>query len=296
MLEKVSTILKMADESNTAVISFICTDYNMVYSVVTTAEKTNTPALVMLLPEHYEKNNTMNVHGFAEMVKELAESVKVPIGLHLDHSYDYDSVITSIKKGFDSVMIDVSAYSLDENIALTRKVTETAHILGADVEAEIGHVGLAQDCDGDKTDYYTKADAAARFYQETNVDSLAIAIGNAHGVYVETPHLDIQRLEEINAATDVPLVLHGGSGIPHDQLEIAFRKGINKFNVGTEFLSVYYDAVKEYVHMMEGNDKPLKMLEVPEFVQTRLCEYLEEKMKLSTNHESLSQPIMKIGY
>lgn len=271
----------MADESNTAVISFICTDYNMVYSVVTTAEKTNTPALVMLLPEHYEKNNTMNVHGFAEMVKELAESVKVPIGLHLDHSYDYDSVITSIKKGFDSVMIDASAYSLDENIALTRKVTETAHILGADVEAEIGHVGLAQDCDGDKTDYYTKADAAARFYQETNVDSLAIAIGNAHGVYVETPHLDIQRLEEINAATDVPLVLHGGSGIPHDQLEIAFRKGINKFNVGTEFLSVYYDAVKEYVHMMEGNDKPLKMLEVPEFVQTRLCEYLEEKMKLS---------------
>ena len=240
MLEKVSTILKMADESNTAVISFICTDYNMVYSVVTTAEKTNTPALVMLLPEHYEKNNTMNVHGFAEMVKELAESVKVPIGLHLDHSYDYDSVITSIKKGFDSVMIDASAYSLDENIALTRKVTETAHI-----------------------------------------DSLAIAIGNAHGVYVETPHLDIQRLEEINAATDVPLVLHGGSGIPHDQLEIAFRKGINKFNVGTEFLSVYYDAVKEYVHMMEGNDKPLKMLEVPEFVQTRLCEYLEEKMKLS---------------
>ena len=99
MLEKVSTILKMADESNTAVISFICTDYNMVYSVVTTAEKTNTPAIGNASSEHYEKNNTMNVHGFAEMVKELAESVKVPIGLHLDHSYDYDSVITSIKKG-----------------------------------------------------------------------------------------------------------------------------------------------------------------------------------------------------
>ena len=279
MLERVSTILKMADESNTAVISFICTDYNMAYSVVKTAEKTNTPVLVMLLPEHYEQNNTMNVHGFAEMVKELAESVKVPVGLHLDHSYDYDSVITSIKKGFNSVMIDGSAYSLEENIALTKKVTETAHILGADVEAEIGHVGLAQDCDGDKSDYYTKADAAAKFCEETKIDSLTIAIGNAHGVYVETPHLDIQRLEEINAATDVPLVLHGGSGIPHDQLEIAFRKGINKFNVGTEFLGVYYDAIQEYVHMMEGNDKPLKMLEVPEFVQERLCKYLEEKLK-----------------
>ena len=119
----------------------------MAYSVIATAEKTNTPVLVMLLPEHYEKNNTMNVGGFAAMVKELAESVKVPVGLHLDHSYDYESVIRSIKKGFSSVMIDASAYSLEENIALTKKVTETAHILGADVEAEIGHVGLAQDCD-----------------------------------------------------------------------------------------------------------------------------------------------------
>lgn len=281
MLERVSTILKMADECNTAVISFICTDYNMAYSVATTAEKLNTPVLIMLLPEHVEKNNTMNVHGFAEMVKELASSVKVPIGLHLDHSYDYKSVIEAIKRGFQSVMIDGSAYSLAKNIALTKKVVETAHILGADVEAEIGHVGLAQDCDGENSDYYTKADAAEKFCRETNVDSLTIAIGNAHGVYTKTPHLDIARLEEINAATDVPLVLHGGSGIPHDQLEIAFRKGINKFNVGTEFLGVYYNAIREHVREMEGNRDPLIMLDVPEYVQSKLCTYLEEKMKLS---------------
>lgn len=281
MLERVSNILKMAEESNTAVISFICIDYNMAYSVAMTAEKKNTPVLIMLLPEHVEKNNTMNVHGFAEMVKELAENVKVPIGLHLDHSYDYSSVIRSIKKGFSSVMIDASAYSLDENIALTKKVTETAHILGADVEAELGHVGLAQDCDGEKNDYYTKPEAAERFCRETKVDSLTIAIGNAHGVYVETPHLDIARLEEIDRATDVPLVLHGGSGIPHEQLEIAFRKGINKFNVGTEFLGVYYQALEEYVDIMRSKNNPLKMLDVPCFVQERLCGYLEEKLNLS---------------
>lgn len=281
MLERMSNILKMADECNTSVISFICSDYNMAYSVIATAEKTNTPVLVMLLPEHVEMNNTTNVSGFAQMVKELAASVKVPVALHLDHSYAYDSVIRSIQQGFESVMIDASAFDLDENIALTKKVVETAHILGADVEAEIGHVGLARDCDGDKDDYYTKADAAERFCLETSCDSLTIAIGNAHGVYVETPHLDIQRLEEINAATDVPLVLHGGSGIPHDQLEIAFRKGINKFNVGTEFLGVYYEAVAEYVRSMEENDKPLKMLELPLYVQERLCGYLEEKLKLS---------------
>lgn len=281
MLERVSNILKMADESNTSVIAFICIDYNMAYSVVKTAEKTNTPVIVMLLPEHAVQNNTMNISGFAGMVKELAESVKVPVGLHLDHSYDYESVICSIKKGFPSVMIDASSYTLEKNIALTKKVVETAHILGADVEAEIGHVGLARDCDGDKSDYYTKADAAEMFCRETGCDALTIAIGNAHGVYVETPHLDIERLEEINAATEVPLVLHGGSGIPHDQLEIAFTKGINKFNVGTEFLGVYYDAMAEYVHKMEKDDRPLKMLEVPLYVQERLCGYLEDKLKLS---------------
>lgn len=281
MLERVSTILKMADECNTSVISFICADYNMAYSVVTTAEKTNTPVLVMLLPEHVEQNNTMNVSGFAQMVKELAASVKVPVGLHLDHSFDYESVIRAIKDGFPSVMIDGSEHSLDENIQLTKKVVETAHILGADVEAELGRVGLAQDSDEDKSDYYTKAETAELFCQATKCDSLTIAIGNAHGVYVETPHLDIARLEEINAATDVPLVLHGGSGIPDDQLEVAFRKGINKFNVGTEFLGVYYDAVAQYVHKTAGDERPLKMLEVPMFVQERLCAYLEEKLKLS---------------
>lgn len=281
MLEKVSTILNMADECDTAAIAFICSDYNMAYSVVKTAEKTNTPAIVMLLPEHAEKNNTANVSGFAQMVKEMAADVKVPIGLHLDHSYGYEAVIQSIRQGFGSVMIDASAHELDENIHITRKVVETAHILGADVEAEIGHVGLAQDCDGNKSDYYTKPEAAELFCRETGCDSLTIAIGNAHGVYVETPHLDIARLEEINAATKVPLVLHGGSGIPHDQLEIAFTKGINKFNVGTEFLGVYYNAVAEYVKIMEHNDNPLKMLDLPMFAQEKLCTYLEEKMKLS---------------
>lgn len=281
MLEKVSTILKMADESKTSAIAFICADYNMAYSVVKTAEKTNTPVVVMLLPEHFYQNNTMNIGGFAQMAKELAASVPVPVGLHLDHSYDYKSVIRAINSGFPSVMIDASHHKLDENIRLTKKVVETAHILGADVEAEIGHVGLARDGAGIQSDHYTTAASAEKFCRETECDSLTIAIGSAHGVYMETPHLDIARLEEINAATDVPLVLHGGSGIPDDQLEVAFRKGINKFNVGTEFLGVYYDAVAAYMDKMRDDERPLKMLEIPLFVQERLCGYLKEKLKLS---------------
>lgn len=120
-LKSVKEILHMADQAYTSAISFICIDYNMVYSVVKTAEKTNTPAIVMLLPEHHRVNNTFGIHGFVSMAKELAESVKVPIGIHLDHSYDYESIMKAIKLGFPSVMIDGSAKPLNENIVLTKK-------------------------------------------------------------------------------------------------------------------------------------------------------------------------------
>ena len=280
-LESVKRILRMADEADTSVISFICIDYNMVYSVIKTAEKANTPAIVMLLPEHSGKNNTFSIKGFAEMAKDLAAGVKVPIGLHLDHSYDYESVIGAIHSGFPSVMIDGSAGSFEENIALTGKVTETAHILGADVEAELGQIGLEAAEDGDNLKLYTDPKAAEIFCRETNLDSLAVSIGNAHGVYREEPILDIKRLEEINAATKTPLVLHGGSGIPDAQLREAFKKGINKFNVGTEFLGEYYNAVTDYTKMVEEEDNPFKLLDVPMFVQERLERYLKGKLQLS---------------
>lgn len=277
----IKEILHMADQANTSVIAFICIDYNMIYSVVKMAEKTNTPAIVMLLPEHHSVNNIFGMQGFVAMAKELVESVKVPIGIHLDHSYDYESIMKGIKLGFPSVMIDGSAKPLEENIRLTKKVSETAHLLGVDVEAELGHVGMALDLDGDKKELYTQPEMAERFCKETGIDSLTISIGNAHGVYVKIPHLDLTLLEEINAATDVPLVLHGGSGIPDEQLKEAFTKGINKFNVGTEFLGVYYDAIAEYTKAHETDNNAFKMLEIPMFAQKKMEEYLEVKLQLS---------------
>jgi len=281
-LEKVHNILRMAEQANTAVISFMCADFNMAYAVVRTAEKTNTPALVMLLPEYLETQTfrTANLGGYAQMVRELAADVKVPVGLHLDHSYDYASIMTAIRRGFGSVMIDGSALPLEGNIALTRKVAETAHLFGADVEAEIGHVGLASEKAEEDTDLYTKPDAAGKFCAETGIDALAIAIGNAHGDYHETPHLDIPRLEAINAATDTPLVLHGGSGIPDQQLEVAFRKGVNKFNLGTEFLNTYYAAVESFVRENAGDPRSLKALDLPAYTQDRMEGYLAGRMAL----------------
>lgn len=279
MYEKVGNILKMAQESNTAAIAFICMDYVMARSVVYAAEATNTPAIVMLYPEHVTVQHTTGFQNHATLVKELANQVKVPIGLHADHDYTYEAIMHTIDSGFESVMMDGSMNDLDTNIALTKKVVLKAHEKGVFVEGEIGHVGLAADSDNHNEDLYTKADAAEKFCREAGVDSLAVSIGNAHGEYKETPHLDIVRLEEIHAATSVPLVLHGGSGIPDDQLLVAFSKGINKFNLGTEFLGKYYNAVAEFAAENAGNPDPVKIINMPEYVQSKLQPYLEERMK-----------------
>ena len=279
MYEKTGNIIKLARESNTSAIAFICMDYVMSRTVVYAAEKTNTPAIVMLYPEHVPVQHTTGFRGFAAAVKELAGEVKVPIGLHCDHDYTYEAIMNTIDCGFESVMMDGSMNDLDTNIALTKKVVDKAHELGAIVEGEIGHVGLAADADQNREDLFTKPDAAEKFCRETGVDTLAVSIGNAHGEYKETPHLDIQRLEDIRNATDVPLVLHGGSGIPDDQLLVAFSKGINKFNLGTDFLRNYFKALTEFTAEYADVADPVRVINMPEYVQAKLQPYVEDRLK-----------------
>lgn len=279
MYERVENILKMAEEKNTAAIAFICQDHVMVQSVVDAAEATNTPTIVMLYPEHVSIQRTCTKKGYAESMKALVEKVKVPIGLHMDHDFSYEACIDTINSGFDSVMMDGSSHDLDTNIAMTKKVVEKAKELGAIVEGEIGHVGLAADSANKNEDLFTKPEAAEKFCRETGVASLAVSIGNAHGEYKDTPHLDIKRLEDIDAATDTPLVLHGGSGIPDDQLLVAFSKGIRKFNLGTEFLKNYYNALADFVKENADNPDPVKVINFPEYVQAKLQPYLENRLK-----------------
>ena len=279
MYEKTENILKLAKESNTAVIAFVCIDYTMARTVVCAAQATNTPAIVMLYPEHVAVQHTTGCANYAAMVKELAKGVNVPIGLHADHDFSYESVVNTINCGFESVMIDGSMHDLETNIALTRKVVLKARETGVCVEGEIGHVGAASEADNAKADLYTKPDAAEKFCRETGVNSLAVSIGNAHGEYIETPHLDIRRLEEIHAVTDVSLVLHGGSGIPDDQLLTAFSKGINKFNLGTEFLGKYFDAVSSYTLENKNNPDPVKIINLSEYASLKLQPYVEGRMK-----------------
>jgi len=279
MYEKTQNLLKIARECNTAVIAFICMDYVMARSVVYAAEKTNTPVIIMLYPEHVSVQHTTGLFDYAVMVKELANEVSVPIGLHADHDYTYEAVKRTVDAGFDSIMIDGSMYSLEENISITKKVVSKVHGIGVCVEGEIGHVGLAKTSDNDKEDLYTKPEAAKKFCDETGVDALAISIGNAHGEYKSIPKLDIKRLKEIHNITDIPLVLHGGSGIPDEQLLVAFSNGINKFNLGTEFLGKYYSAIEDYIQYSKSNSNPVKVIELPQYVQSKLQTYLEERLR-----------------
>lgn len=279
MYQQVSEILCLAKQSNTAVISFICQDYTMARSVIYAAEKTDTPVLVMLFPEHAAIQKTTGIAGYAAMVKELAEEVKVPVGLHLDHSYSLGALIKAMNAGFESVMIDGSEFNLTKNIEITQKVVDTAHRRNVFVEGEIGHVGAAGEDDNAKEDLYTKPDAAELFCHKSGVDMLAVSIGNAHGEYRETPMLDIGRLKEIHAAVSVPLVLHGGSGIPDDQLLLAFHNGIRKFNLGTDYLKRYYQAVLDFAQENRDNPDPVKVIHITEYIQGKLQPYVEERLK-----------------
>lgn len=280
-LVKVSEVLKLADAANTSAIAFNCVDFNTVHSVITVAEELQKPVIIMLYPGHCIDNNWSTPAAFAPMVAAEAAKVKVPVALHMDHSSDFEYIKAAIDAGFTSVMYDGSMLTPEENLKNTREVVEYAHAHGCEVEAELGCVGLAAiETHQDDTDMYTKPETAKAFCDESGCDSVAVAIGSAHGYYTKTPKLDLERLQAINAATDCPLVLHGGSGIPDDQLDLAFTMGINKFNVGTEFLGLYFKTVCEYAEQFKNDSKHI-ILDMAIPVQEALKAYLRVKMQLS---------------
>ncbi|MDR0655136.1 MAG: class II fructose-bisphosphate aldolase [Treponema sp.] len=273
-LVKVRELLDAADKANSSIIAFDAGDYNMIQALVTAADEAKKPLIIMLYPL---MRDIFSFGAFAATVKNLASRAKYPIGLHLDHCQDYRVLMEAIRDGFPSIMADGSMLPFDQNVAFTAKVVETAHAFGVDVEAELGHVGQASNTgDYSNRDLFTLPDEAARFAEITKIDSLAVSFGSAHGFYKTTPNLDIERLQEINKATDVPLVLHGGSGIPSDQLEKAFTNGINKFNVGTEFFALNNQKKKEFWSTAD----PSKSKDEVSFIRKALVDYLVKKLEL----------------
>lgn len=274
-LEKVRDILSEAQRQNTAVIAFDACDYNTIAACIQGAEAAKKPVIVMLYPT---MRGLFSFGAFAAVVKDLARNASVPVGLHLDHCSDFKMIVEAIRDGFTSVMADGSALPLEENIAFTRSVSEIAKIFDVDVEGEIGHVGqVAGGFDYQNKDTFTRPQEAAVFAEKTGVTSVAVAFGSCHGLYQAPPKLDLERLEQIDRAVQIPLVLHGGSGIPEEQLHQAFVKGINKFNVGTEFFMLNAKLSHEAYTDEELMKNPFA---IPQMIRKGLSEYVEKKLAL----------------
>lgn len=212
---------------------------------VETAEKLNVPLILPLAEAHIGENITLE--DAALMGKKYAAATKVPVALHLDHGTDPEIIKKAVDLGFTSVMIDASMESFEENVRRTKEIIAYAHARGAVVEAEIGHVGAGENYENhDESDsQYTTVEEARRFVEETGVDSLAISIGTAHGMYKGIPEINFDRLKEIAAAIDTPLVLHGGSSSGDENLKKCAVNGISKINIFSDLLAAAMKALEE---------------------------------------------------
>ncbi|MBC7225199.1 MAG: class II fructose-bisphosphate aldolase [Anaerolineae bacterium] len=183
------------------------------------------------------------------MLQARAQASTVPVALHLDHARQLAEVEEALRRGLTSVMVDGSALPLEENIALTRRVVEAAHGAGVAVEGELGGIPGQEDRlgPGGADAALTDPAAAARFVEATGVDALAVSVGNVHGFYRGEPRLDLPRLEAIRRAVDVPLVLHGASGLPEAAIRAAIARGVCKFNVNTELRAAFLQAVAAHL-------------------------------------------------
>jgi ketose-bisphosphate aldolases len=229
-------LLEMASEKNIAYGAYVVVSYDTARAAIEAGNELNIPVIFIAGNDCCDLMG--GYEGTVQTVKLAAANAKIPVVLHLDHSRSFEDCCAAINAGFSSVMIDGSSLPYEENIAITRKVVEFAHPLGITVEGELGKlVGEEGDLivkgpEGAQTD----PQEAKEFVERTGVDCLAVSIGTQHGQYTATPKLNIERLKNIRAVVDIPLVLHGGSGTPIEQVQESIRHGIRKINVATDVM------------------------------------------------------------
>ncbi|TBL73272.1 class II fructose-bisphosphate aldolase [Paenibacillus thalictri] len=239
-------LMQDAAQRNYAIGAFSAHTGEMIQGILEAAEEERSPVLIQI------GQRAIRNSGFAGLIHNIeffGKRTNVPVIIHLDHGKSYEQAIAAIQAGCTSVMYDGSHHPLETNISHTKDVVRAAHAVGVAVEAELGKIaGVEDDLSVDEQDaYYTDPAQALEFYQATQVDSLAVAIGSAHGLYKQTPKLDTDRLNTISRQLGIPIVLHGGSGIPDDQIRLAIQHGIRKINVDTELRAAYTEGVREAV-------------------------------------------------
>lgn len=248
MLVNFQTILKDADEKGYAVPAFNVYNMETVMGVIQAAEEKRSPVII----QFYSRLATTGfVDYLAPIILKAAEKASVPVCIHLDHGAGFEAAAIALKNGATGIMVDFSKLDMDENIANTKKAVDILSAMNIGVEGEIGHIGSA--ADGVPTDY-TTVEEAKKYVDGTGVSALAVAVGTAHGRYKQAPVLQIERIKEIKDEVKIPLVLHGGSGVPDDQIRLAIQAGIRKINFGTDLCFAFLDACRARDKSIVGID------------------------------------------
>lgn len=259
MLVSGKELFQAAKKGGYAVGAFNLNNMEILQAIIEAAEEENSPVFIQASQGGIKY---AGIEYIAGMGKVAAEKAKVPVAINLDHGTSFTQVVQCIRHGFSAVMIDASQYPFEENIALTKKVVEIAQPVGVSTEGELGKIGGVEDDVSVETADATFTDPkeAAEFVERTQVDALAIAIGTAHGVYKGVPKLDFARLEKIAATVDIPLVLHGASGVSDEDIRAAVERGICKINIDTELRMAFAQAIKKVIAENPAEIDPRKML------------------------------------
>ena len=240
MLVSLQTIIGMAEEGNYCIPAFNVYNIETVMGVIKAAEEAKAPVILQVYPRLI---NEEVGYYLAPVILAAAKKASVPVCFHLDHGPSEWEAMRVLRWGASGIMIDGSVHPLEKNIELTRHIVEICKSIDVGVEGELGHIGSVND---ETMEEYTDPAEAAEFVRATGVTCLAVLIGNAHGHYKKTPKLDIERVKAIREATGgIPLVLHGGSGIPDEQVKAAIAAGIRKMNIGTDVCCAFADGTKE---------------------------------------------------
>lgn len=243
-LVNLKDILNAAQRQHYAVGAFNVVSLESLQAILEAATKTRSPVILNVAEVHFKY---VDLETSSPAIRRAAQKAPVPVALHLDHGVSFEAVMRALRAGFTSVMFDGSTCAYEENVEKTRQIVKMAHAIGVTVEAELGHVGGAEGSSEAAEDkgLFTDPKQAEDFVLRTQVDALAVAIGSAHGLYKAKPQLDFARLSEIRQAVGVPLVLHGGSGIPDDDFRRAIQLGISKINVYTEMAQIACRRIRE---------------------------------------------------
>ena len=271
MLVGLKDILALAEKDGYCIPAFNVYNIETAKGVMNAAEKLRSPVIL----QFYSRLVTSKVaQDVAPIIVDMANKATVPVCFHLDHGAGECEVVRSLRMGMTGIMIDASMEELEGNIEKTKNIVRICDYVDVGVEGELGHIGKAADGDENVVTEYTRPDEAKKYVEETGVCALAVMVGTAHGRYKKAPVLDIERIKEIKKATNVSLVLHGGSGVPDEQIQAAIKAGVRKMNFSTDLCYSFLDACRERDKSIVGID--LFMTEPIQKVQ----EFAEKKIKV----------------